>query len=86
MVIQLSSFADVWFSHNAVLGPVLHKASAAAHPKLLSCFPDVEKASNPCGIYCKAGVAVEKRVKKLVDLKDELDFRIPTEQTKKNLT
>ena len=30
MVIQLSSFADVWFSHNAVLGPVLHKASAAA--------------------------------------------------------
>ncbi|CAE7692492.1 hypothetical protein AK812_SmicGene10626 [Symbiodinium microadriaticum] len=50
----------------------IKQPTAEIDPKLLSCFPEIEKAANPCGIYSKAGVAVEKRVKKLRDYKDEL--------------
>ncbi|CAE7911380.1 unnamed protein product [Symbiodinium necroappetens] len=50
----------------------IKQPAAEIDPKLLSCFPEIEKAANPCGIYSKAGVAVEKRVNKLRDYKDEL--------------
>ncbi|CAE7594831.1 osm1 [Symbiodinium sp. CCMP2456] len=55
-------------------------------PKLLSCFPDIERASNPCLIYSKAGLAVEKRINKLNEFKDELAKRIETDLTEKMAT
>ncbi|CAE7807033.1 unnamed protein product [Symbiodinium microadriaticum] len=63
----------------------IKQPTAEIDPKLLSCFPEIEKAANPCGIYSKAGVAVEKRVKKLRDYKDELATREKTVLLEKKL-
>ena len=54
-------------------------------PKLASCFPDVEKTTNPLTVYSKAGVAVEKRVKKLGDYKTEMGTRNGSENLDKKL-
>ncbi|CAE7491571.1 osm1, partial [Symbiodinium microadriaticum] len=54
-------------------------------PKLLSCFPDVEKASSPIMIYDKAVAAVDKRINKLVDVQEELGKRIMSDLVDKML-